>query len=319
MGITKHRLIGTSYLVRLAEDIRPKIESILLDVFNGSSHEFEIEFKKQIYRINAVPLSRNKNKIDKILVVEKNITAEKIASQQLEASLEKEKSLNEMKSRFVSMASHEFRTPLSTVLSSVSLIEKYIEKGSYENTTKHVKRIKNSVKGLTDILNDFLSVDKLENQKSEVKLSHFDYRKFANEMLEDMNSICQDGQIIELKIDGEDVIIESDVNILRNILYNLLSNAIKYSKENQSIYFYNKIEPNNLEIKIRDHGIGIPINEQKQLFTRFFRAKNATNIKGTGLGLTIVKNYLDMLGGTISFTSEENKGTEFNISIPLKN
>ena len=126
-------------------------------------------------------------------------------------------------------------------------------------------------------------------------------------------------QIIELKIDGEDVIIESDVNILRNILYNLLSNAIKYSKENQSIYFYNKIEPNHLEIKIRDHGIGIPINEQKQLFTRFFRAKNATNIKGTGLGLTIVKNYLDMLGGTISFTSEENKGTEFNISIPLKN
>lgn len=317
LGITSEKLIGTSYLKRLSEEIRPTIQRALMEVFEGKSHDFELVYKEQFYRLTAVPLSRKNNAVDKILVVEQNITAQKIASQQLEEALKKEKSLNEMKSRFVSMASHEFRTPLSTVLSSVSLIDKYIENGSYENTTKHIKRIKNSVKGLTDILNDFLSVDKLENQKTEIKLSQFDYAAFAKEMVEDMQSMCQDKQVLDWKIDAKNTEIISDINILRNISYNLLTNAIKYSKEGQTIKYYSTVTDKELIMSVEDAGIGIPEHEQKQLFSRFFRAKNATNIKGTGLGLTIVKSYLDMLDGTITFTSEENKGTTFTVTIPL--
>lgn len=317
LGITSEKLIGTSYLKRLSEEIRPRIKRALMEVFEGTSHDFELEYKEQFYRLTAVPLSRKNDSVDKILVVEQNITQQKMASQQLEEALKKEKSLNEMKSRFVSMASHEFRTPLSTVLSSVSLIDKYIENGSYENTPKHIKRIKNSVKGLTDILNDFLSVDKLENQKTEIKLSSIDYTSFAKEMVEDMQSMCQDGQYIECKIEGKKTEIICDLNILRNILYNLMTNAIKYSKENQKIVYHSDLTDEYIAIRIQDSGIGIPEHEQKLLFNRFFRAKNATNIKGTGLGLNIVKSYLDMLDGTIDFTSEENKGTTFSVKIPL--
>lgn len=317
LGITSEKLIGTSYLKRLSVEIRPRIQRALMEVFEGELHDFELEYKNQFYRLTAVPLSRKNEIVDKILVVEQNITAQKIASRQLEEALTKEKSLNEMKSRFVSMASHEFRTPLSTILSSISLIDKYIENGSYENTEKHIKRIKNSVKGLTDILNDFLSVDKLENQKTEVKFTLFDYANFAREMVEDMQNMCQDGQKIECEIIGKNTEIISDVNILRNISYNLLTNAIKYSRENQKISYQSIITNKSLTITVKDSGIGIPEHEQKLLFTRFFRAKNVINIKGTGLGLNIVKNYLDMLKGKIEFTSEENKGTTFTITIPL--
>ncbi|MBK8924642.1 MAG: PAS domain S-box protein [Crocinitomicaceae bacterium] len=317
LGITSEKLIGTPYLMRLSPEIRPKIQSALMDVFSGEGTDFEIEYKDQFYRLTAVPLSKKNNKIDKILVVEQNITQQHLASQQLEEALQKERSLNEMKSRFVSMASHEFRTPLSTILSSVSLIEKYIENGAFENTPKHIKRIKNSVKGLTDILNDFLSVDKLENEKTEIKISCFDYHHFSKEMVEDMQGMCREGQVIDRIVKGAHTELWCDINILRNILYNLLTNAIKYSGEDQIIGYYTKLEPDRIMIKIEDHGIGIPLLEQEQLFTRFFRAKNAINIKGTGLGLNIVKSYLDMLGGTINFTSEENKGTIFVVTIPI--
>jgi len=317
LGITSEKLIGTYYLTRLSEEIRPRIKKALMEVFDGATHDFELEYKSQFYRLNAVPLSKKNGTIDKILVVEKNITPQKLVSQQLEEALQKEKALNEMKSRFVSMASHEFRTPLSTILSSVSLIEKYIENNTIENTPKHFKRVKNSVKGLTDILNDFLSVDKLENQRAEIKLTQFDYLSFAKEMVEDMQNMCQEGQKIESKITGSNTEIISDLNILRNILYNLLTNAIKYSKEGQKIIYDSVLGENSIVITIQDFGIGIPEHEQKQLFTRFFRAKNSTNIKGTGLGLNIVKNYLEMLGGKISFESSENKGTSFTVFIPI--
>lgn len=317
LGITSEKLIGTSYLNRLGADIRPQIGSALARVFNGDPQDFEIEYKDHFYRLTAVPLSRKNDVIDKILVVEQNITEQRKASDQLEAALQKEKSLNEMKSRFVSMASHEFRTPLSTILSSVSLIEKYIENGSYENTPKHIKRIKNSVKGLTDILNDFLSVDKLENQKTEIKITEFDYSAFVKEIVEDMQNMSQEGQLIDWKITAENTVMNCDVNILRNILYNLLTNAIKYSSEGQRIIYHSWLTSDSIRIIVQDFGIGIPSHEQKLLFTRFFRAKNATNIKGTGLGLNIVRSYLKMLGGTIKFSSEEGKGTTFEIEIPI--
>ena len=316
-GITSKKLIGTSYIDRLSPEVKSTIEEALKEVFKGAIKDFELQYKDQFYTINAVPLYSDKGEIDKILVVEKNITPQKIINQKLEESLKKEKEINEMKSRFVSMASHEFRTPLSTILSSNSLIEKYIEKGKTEQTGKHTKRIKNSVKGLTDILNDFLSTDKLENNKVTIKSSLFDYSKFVDEIQEELQIICQDRQEIITKIYGEHQFIKTDRNVIKNILYNLISNAIKYSKEGQKIYFNSYLKENILEIEIIDFGIGIPKSEQPDLFTRFFRAENALNIKGTGLGLSIVKRYLDLLNGSIIFESEENVKTVFTSKIPI--
>jgi PAS domain S-box-containing protein len=317
LGITSENLIGTNYLEKISEEIRPKIKLALMTVFSGEAQDFEIDFKGQNYRINAVPLSFNSNQIDRILVVEKNITEQKqIAIQQNEA-LEKERSLNEMKSRFVSMASHEFRTPLSTVLSSTSLIQKYIEKERYDKIAKHTGRIKKSVRGLTEILNDFLSVDKLATQITPVRLLPFDYEQLSKDMVEEMETIAKEGQVIQRELSGDNFTINSDPNIIKNILYNLISNAIKYSGENKPILYRSEISENQLHILVRDHGIGIPKQDQAQLFTRFFRAKNVTNIKGTGLGLNIVKKYLEMLNGTLTFESEENQETSFNITIPI--
>ncbi|MFD1551286.1 hybrid sensor histidine kinase/response regulator [Putridiphycobacter roseus] len=319
LGITSKKLLGTSYLNRLPTEVRPMIESALKEVFNGSKKDFELNLKKQFYHINAVPLRNEKNEIDKILVVEKNITAQKVISQKLEESLRKEKEINEMKSRFVSMASHEFRTPLSTILSSNSLIDKYLKIGQKDKTEKHIKRIKSAVLGLTDILNDFLSTDKLENDIIQVKNILFDYAEFVEEVTEELQLMCIDDQNIKSFIKSDVKNIIADKKLLKNVLYNLLSNAIKYSKDGQDITFNSFITNKELKIEIKDKGIGIPLADQAQLFTRFYRAENAINIKGTGLGLVIVKSYLNLLHGSIDFKSIENEGTTFTCIIPIEN
>lgn len=319
MGIKSERLIGTNYLEKIAPEIRPQIKDALLSVFEGIPNDFEIEFKGQFYRINAVPLSLDSGEINRILVVERNITEHKKFIEQQEAALENERNLNKMKSRFVSMASHEFRTPLSTVLSSTSLIEKYIDRGLFEKTNKHTDRIKKSVHGLTEILNDFLSVDKLETQITLVRKQLFNYKQFANDIMEDMTAISKEEQTIHVDIRGEKDEIYTDPSILKNVLYNLMSNAIKYSGEGKVIQYISTVTDQTLTIDVIDEGIGIPKSDQKELFTRFFRAKNATNIKGTGLGLNIVQKYLELLDGNMTFESEENKGTRFIVRIPIIN
>ena len=317
-GVNSEKLIGTSYLDRLPVQLKSKINTELQKVFKGEKIEFEIQVKSNFFLLSAVPLINSKQRIDSILVVETNITNQKIASKKLEDSLVKEKEINEMKSNFVSMASHEFRTPLSTIISSVSLINTYIEKGKLEGTKKHINRIKNSVKGLTNILNDFLSTDKLESKKVEAHISKFNYSTFKRDITEELQALCKENQIIVSSINIENVELTTDQNIIKNILYNLVSNAIKYSREGQEIIINSAIYNTELIIEVLDFGIGIPKDEQKNLFNRFFRAKNTVNIKGTGLGLNIVKSYLDLLKGSITFESQENIGTKFIVKIPLK-
>jgi len=317
-GVTSEKLIGTSYLARLPKTIRRSMNTKLQKVFDGKKIEFEIQIESSYFSISAVPLFNNLNEIDSILVVETNITSQKNASQKLKASLLKEKEINEMKSNFVSMASHEFRTPLSTIMSSVALINTYINKGKLEGTEKHIKRIKSSVNGLTSILNDFLSTDKLESRKVAPNLTTFNYSTFKTNITEELQALCRQDQIIISSINIENMEINSDQDIIKNILYNLVSNAIKYSKEGQEIIINSAIYEDELVLEVLDFGIGIPQDEQKHLFNRFFRAKNTVNIKGTGLGLNIVQSYLDLLKGNITFDSKENIGTRFIVKIPLK-
>ncbi|HRI79122.1 MAG TPA: PAS domain-containing sensor histidine kinase [Cyclobacteriaceae bacterium] len=250
--------------------------------------------------------------------LEREITERKKAEEEVRRSLEKERELNELKSKFVSIASHEFRTPLSTILSSISLVDQYRERGEIEKIEKHIQRVKQSVNHLTAILNDFLSLGKLEEGKVEVHEESLTLEEFFSDVAEEMKAHLKEGQQIIIDTGGFNTVIHTDGRILHNILVNLLSNASKYSGHNKKIKLNSRELTGNLEINIQDEGIGIPESEHKHLFDRFFRATNAGNIQGTGLGLSIVKRYVELLGGTISFSSKFEKGSTFTFIIPLQ-
>lgn len=234
---------------------------------------------------------------------------------ELSRSLEREKEMNELKSRFVSMASHEFRTPLSIVLSSTTLVEQYITLQHDERIQKHLTRIKSSVGNLTNILNDFLSLDKLEQGNVELELDTFNIPEFMNGIVEDVQGTRKNGQQVVMVHDGyTDVVV--DQKKLRYIMINLISNSMKYSPEESEVTVTSVITADDMTIAVADHGIGIPEEEQKYLYNKFFRARNTGNIQGTGLGLTIVKRYVDLMGGEVSCISKQGEGTTFTIKIP---
>lgn len=317
IGVTGKMLIGTKFTSRLEPETAAHIEKELLEVFKGKNKTLELFYKNNYYVLNATPLYNEENgEIESILVVEDNVTEEKIAKQEILKSLEKERELNELKSRFVSMASHEFRTPLSTILTSATLIEKYLHNKELDKTDKHIQRIKTNVGALNSILNDFLSLDKLQAGKINNNPQETDLKRLCEDLVEEMQTTAKNGQTIKLLYKGNTQC-NVDRNIIRNILYNLLSNALKYSPEHSVVMFETQYNNHTLNFIIRDKGIGIPEEEQPYLFDRFFRANNATHIQGTGLGLNIVKKYIELLNGGITFKSKVNEGTTFFVKIPI--
>lgn len=230
---------------------------------------------------------------------------------ELTEALRKEIELNELKSRFVSMASHEFRTPLSTIMSSVALISKYTESSQDEKRQKHVNRIKSAVVNLTGILNDFLSLGKIEEGKIEINKKNIDVMALCEEVQDEVKEILKDGQELYIEKKGAGTFFHTDARILKNILFNLVSNAIKYSDDRIDCMI--ELSNDKMEIEVKDRGIGIPKSEQQHLFDRFFRASNVEMIQGTGLGLNIVKRYVNLLHGDIDFESVENLGTTFTL------
>jgi signal transduction histidine kinase len=237
---------------------------------------------------------------------------------ELSEALDKERQLNEIKSRFVSMASHEFRTPLSTVLSSASLLSKYVTSEDQEKRNKHINRIKESVKNLNDVLEDFLSLGKLEEGKVSLHFSEFDIEEFVIETSDEMKDLLKNEQKIIIDRNGPTDVV-CDKNLLKNILINLITNAIKFSEVGTTITISIRSHDGHAEISISDEGIGIAREDQQHLFSSFFRGQNAINIQGTGLGLHIVKRYLDLLKGSARIQSELNKGTTISITIPINN
>ncbi|MEZ4777299.1 MAG: PAS domain-containing sensor histidine kinase [Bacteroidia bacterium] len=230
-------------------------------------------------------------------------------------SLEREKHLNEMKSRFVSLASHEFRTPLSTILTSISLADKYADAGEIEKHKKHVERIKSSVHMLTHILNDFLSLERLNQGKVSSTPETFFVDHFLKETMEEIEVLLKPGQKLEVTAPAHTEVLLNK-KLLKNIIINLTSNAVKYTPEGKNISVHCSLNENLVCWKIEDEGIGIPECDHERLFSMFFRAGNVGSIKGTGLGLNIVKKYVDLMQGEITFTSEEGKGTRFIVTLP---
>jgi len=250
--------------------------------------------------------------------LKKTVDALQQAKEEVSLSLEKEKELGQLKSRFVSMASHEFRTPLSAVQLSASLIDKYAQPFDNPNVRKHIAKIKNAVGNLTTILNDFLSLEKLEAGKVEPAFNNFDLVKLAEEITEEMQLIAKQDQSIIYQHTGTSSVVSLDPNLLKNCVINLMSNAIKYSGENTFIEFNTEINARYCIITVKDNGIGIPETDHKHMFEAFFRAHNTGNIPGTGLGLNIVARYADLMNGKVDFTSSLNNGTIFTISFPIK-
>lgn len=237
------------------------------------------------------------------------------SQKEVNEALQKEKELNEIKSRFVSMASHEFRTPLSTILSSASLLSKYVNEADQDKRGKHIERIKGSVKNLNDILEDFLSLGKLNEGKISTEISPFGLISFIEETIEDIKGLLKTGQRI-IANHRKEFIIYSDKKLLKNVLLNLISNAIKFSEPGTNITIESSVADGLAVIKIKDQGVGILKEDQEHLFSSFFRGANVVNIQGSGLGLHIVKRYMGLMSGTIAFDSKINEGTTFTITIP---
>jgi len=254
---------------------------------------------------------------NRTLILEEAIQELEKTKKELYYSLEKERELNELKSRFLSMASHEFRTPLTTIMSSLSLINKYAEMNDTDNRIKHIGKIKNSINNLTDILNDFLSLGKLEEGKIDYVPMQIDLPSFIHEIVSEMKTMVKNNQNITYHYAGKDLA-SIDKKLLKNIMFNLISNAIKFTPDNGKIEIKTEVSPENIKIIVKDNGMGIMLEDQKHLFERFYRGYNATHIQGTGLGLHIVTKYIELMNASISFESEENKGTLFKIVIPQK-
>lgn len=248
--------------------------------------------------------------------VTRDITARKRIEEDMLLTLRREKELNEMKSRFVTLASHEFKTPLSVILSSAILIEKYSSAERQDQRLKHVHRIKSNVNNLQQILTDFLSLEMLESGIFKHAPVSTDLVYLMRETMQEMEEALKEGQHVNLHLAGTPRNFQVDPHLLHNVMNNLLSNAIKYSPAHSSVDCTLSYHIDSVRIEFRDQGIGIPAAEQPQLFDRFFRATNTTGISGTGLGLSIVKRYLDRMGAAIHSVSIPGQGSAFIITLP---
>ncbi|WP_424493078.1 ATP-binding protein [Salinimicrobium sp. GXAS 041] len=310
-GLNPFKMDGKTYVMSLIIDISVRKET------QRQIHELNNELEGKI-KVRTSELEESVNKLQKVnQSLEQEIRRRKAAENKMKNALQKEIELNELKTKFLSLVSHEFKTPLSGILTSVVLAGKYKREEHQEKREKHFNTIKNKVHYLDNILNDFLSIERLESGKVNYKYTSFDLSKLVNEVVYNANVTLKSGQEIEYPQNIDNVTLIQDEKILELVLSNLLGNAIKYSPENTIIKFEIKIEEKKIIFKVTDQGIGIPEKDQKHIFERYFRAENALLNQGTGIGLNIAKVHLENLGGSISFQSKENEGTVFTVELPL--
>lgn len=291
------------------------IMSIIIDITERKKSEDKIiELNTQLEN----KVSTRTNELHKTVANLKSEIDKRVKAElELRNALKKEKELNELKTKFLSLVSHEFKTPLSGILNSAVLIGRYTNTETQDKREKHLQTIKNKVQYLDGILNDFLSVERLDSGKVKYKFSNFKLSKVVNEVVYNANMMLKMGQHINYPKNIDDISIYNDEKILDLVLGNLLNNAIKYSPENTVIDFNITANSDGFIFEIKDSGIGIPFKDQKHIFERYFRAENALTNQGTGIGLNIIKGHLESLNGSVSFQSIENEGTTFIVKLPI--
>lgn len=323
-----------------------KYEQILASIKQGKYWINEQEIKAEngniLYtNMRTYPINDSRKKVIGMMSVYHTNVSEEIKLQQalhskineskeleeeLKKALEKEKEINELKNRFISMTSHEFRTPLSTILSSSELLENYRQQWEEKKQLKHFKRIKKAVEHMTNLLNDVLFFGQAKAGKLDCNPGKLDLVEYSRQIIEDLdiNQIKnafeqQPGVAINFLTNNTRLVGLMDERTVGHILNNLLSNAIKYSNAGTTVKFTLYSHNKRAIFEIEDEGIGIPSEELSSLFDSFYRCKNVSNIPGTGLGLSIVKKCVDMLQGEINIKSEIGVGTKFTVAIPLNN
>ena len=312
IGLNPFKFNDKIYVMALVIDVsvRKKQEQQILDL--------NLQLEEKVLRRTRELI----NAVDELKAVNTRLEAENKrrieAELKTKIALKKEIELNELKTKFLSLVSHEFKTPLSGILTSTMLLGKYKLTEQQENRDKHIKTITDRVHYLNNILNDFLSIDKLETGKIKYNYKDFKLSKVINEVVYNCNLLLKEGQRINYPDNIDDMYLFQDEKIVELTLSNLVHNALKYSPENTTIDIDVIQDYENTTFIIRDEGIGIPEKDQKNIFNRYFRAENALLTQGTGIGLNIVKTHLENLGGKIKFVSQENVGTKFNVTIPNK-
>lgn len=305
---------------QLQQPVEPGMETLIIKAKLNILNEYEWSYIRKDGTSLPVSLTvsaiRNGSEITGYIGVAIDLSRIKEAESELRISLEKERELNELKSRFVSLASHEFRTPLSAILSSVYLVSKYEGTEDIPKRSKHIQRIISSVNMLTDILNDFLSVGKIEEGKIQVRYSTFDTAKHVGNILGEMDGLKKPRQNVYYAHHGTPQT-NLDPTLLKHIVMNLVSNAIKFSPEGGIISIRTQGTHDSFLLSVKDRGIGISAEDRQHLFERFFRSQQVANIQGTGLGLHIVARYAELMNGTVACNSTPESGTEFIISLPL--
>jgi PAS domain S-box-containing protein len=310
VSLSHYQRDGEMFVIAFIVDItlRKEIESNML--------QQKAELEKITDKIRLLNAELEVKVEERTLILKEALQKLEQSQAELSEALDKEKQLNEIKSRFVAMASHEFRTPLTTVLSSASLLAKYTGSDEQEKRDNHIQRIKKSVNNLNDILEDFLSLGKLNDGRIDTKSEKVNLGDIMEDTVAEMKAISKSGQQFTIDCPG-DCNAFTDEKLFRNILINLISNAIKFSEEGKAIIIKGRIDGDKAIISVADQGIGISNEDQEHLFSSFFRGANAANVQGTGLGLHIVKRYIDLLSGEVELESELNKGTTVNFTIPV--
>jgi PAS domain S-box-containing protein len=303
---------GNIFPFRLGvSEVKFEGERIFAGFIHDMSNQKEAENRLMQYTQHLEELVK-----DRTLTLNETIEALTQTKEEVTNTLEKEKELNKIKSRLLSMASHEFRTPLSTIQLSTSLIQRYSENTNNPKIETHILKIKSAIANLTAILDDFLLLEKAESNKIALQISCFDLQDFIREIIGELKLLTKKKQRIINRPNTDNNLVNLDKNLLKNCIINLVSNAIKYSGEETEIELWTSINSTTVTINIKDNGIGIPQEDQKHLFEAFFRAQNTGNIPGTGLGLHIVSRYVSLMNGSISFKSAIDKGTLFTIELP---
>jgi PAS domain S-box-containing protein len=299
-----------------------KIYKNLLEKKNVSAEilNYSKSGNKYWMQVNVSPFYNTDGELVYFISVENDITQLKQAEDNIKNSLQKEKELNELKSQFVSIASHEIRTPLASIQSSSDLIRIFLEGEVIpkDKIEKHIDKIESQITRLSTIMSNLLTVGRINLGKFDLHKNETDIENFIKNIINEYFAITSDGRQIIFKVSGEKHKSDIDKVLMSQVLINLLSNAVKYSigKPNPEVSL--DYQKDNFTIIVEDKGIGIPANQQKNIFNSFFRANNVENIQGTGLGLVIVKKFVEMHKGTISFTSTLGMGTSFKLKFPYQ-
>jgi len=311
IGLNPFKIDDDTYVIALIMDVTARKKTA------KKIENLNLHLEKRIFERTA-QLNNTITQLKELNVSYENEIRQKLeAENKIKAALKREKELNELKTKFLSLVSHEFKTPLSGILTSAMLLSKYNLSEQQEKRDKHIKTIASKVRYLNNILNDFLSIERLESNNANYKFTTFNLSKIVNEVVYNANLLLKNGQKINIPNNTDDYILYQDEKFLELALSNIIYNAIKYSPQNTTIDL--EVSKNNQKVvfKVIDEGIGIPEKEQKFIFNRYFRAENVLNEQGTGIGLNIVKSHLENLGGNIYFKSKVNRGSVFTFELPI--